>query len=552
MIFRITLAVFLLLESTAMANPQWIQKGTPALGGRLRTMAVDPQFPNELYVGTTEGTILISKDGGEVWTERPVEPYLTQNGFFSGNRRSRIGASSVASQVRRIAICPGSSYRVMAALPSGIFGSNDGGVSFQRLFGISHTEEIQMIHCHPGCPSIVVAAGDRGLTWSTDGGQTFKAGPTPPSATLDVAKVDCAHGRRLLYLAQKKRLYRVQIDNSERLLEPVYPTKSKKGKIGASRANIADLQVRGDLIWLATDKGIQKSDDGGHSWESLPNDLGLSTSQVWLRPIQGSQEKYDIAHILKFENGGADSPAPSLNSMAFVSHDNGGSWTSLFGGLSQRQVRWVTHGEKGRWWLITSGGIWTTPTYNSGSGNEDIMTWAKKRLRRVLPLEAYTYSALLQARLRSQDLRWITNGPRVRCLLPTFDVRAQALEVTNRRLLKERLSSTPFEENNRISQNSMFIGGTLTWALDCAVGQGAELSKARAEATRLRSEILFAVQDAWHERNMLLQRISIPLVESHAAEILRSRVLTTEAVLGALSGINVNQMLFEEVLGNEK
>jgi hypothetical protein len=51
---------------------------TPRIGGRMTYVAVDRTNPDRIFVGTEEGTIVRSIDGGITWDERPLSPFVVQ------------------------------------------------------------------------------------------------------------------------------------------------------------------------------------------------------------------------------------------------------------------------------------------------------------------------------------------------------------------------------------------------------------------------------------------------------------------------------------------
>jgi len=51
----------------------------PRVTGNLRAVAVDPTDPKNLYVGTEEGTLAHSTDGGLTWDEVELSPFLLRS-----------------------------------------------------------------------------------------------------------------------------------------------------------------------------------------------------------------------------------------------------------------------------------------------------------------------------------------------------------------------------------------------------------------------------------------------------------------------------------------
>src|SRR5436305_379893 len=55
----------------------------PRVTGNLRAVAVDPSDPKNLWVGTEEGTLAHSTDGGLTWDEVELSPFLLQAATIS-------------------------------------------------------------------------------------------------------------------------------------------------------------------------------------------------------------------------------------------------------------------------------------------------------------------------------------------------------------------------------------------------------------------------------------------------------------------------------------
>ena len=47
----------------------------PRIGDRLSALAIDPSNPDHIYVGTEEGTVVRSTDGGITWQESQLSPF---------------------------------------------------------------------------------------------------------------------------------------------------------------------------------------------------------------------------------------------------------------------------------------------------------------------------------------------------------------------------------------------------------------------------------------------------------------------------------------------
>ena len=139
------------------------------LDGRgARCLALDPQDPDTLYVGTTDEGIFKSEDGGGTWKK------------LSGIEHPRVTA---------VAVSPADGAVYAGTEPSSLFVSRDGGESWRELAGMrnlpsaptwsfpprpwtSHVRAIALSHADP---NLVVAGIELGgVLRSTDGGETWQ------------------------------------------------------------------------------------------------------------------------------------------------------------------------------------------------------------------------------------------------------------------------------------------------------------------------------------------------------------------------------------------
>ncbi len=525
------------LPAFAAPNPvDWIRAaGVPGLDGRLRILTVDPEDPRRIYAGTKEGTLLFSHDGGETWQERPLSPFvvderrraLPRAGALADGLVPRAGNQSI----RRIAVCSAAPYPLLVLTQSALYGSQDGGVSFVRLLGVFEQENLRTVHCAPGCSAHVAVAGERGLYLSSTGGVAFDSRLTPPGTSVDVAELACEkEGPPTVWVSQSRRLYSLDLAEANPSFIARYPGPPEPGALPAPSAPINDIEVDGATVWLATELGVQRSRDGGATWAALPNDLGRFVRQVWLRPRSGGGR--DVAIVLDL-TAEARTPGSSLNAIALVSSDDGASWSPLFAGLSQRRVRWLGHGEGGRWWLATSGGIWTDEPLFAGQPPV-LVEWAIARLEAPLSLGSLIDAALLQARLTDRDLAGLAGAFRARCLLPVLS--AAALSRRSTLGLGARLGPIPFSLLDDVTgRDQVRFLATARWDLDCAVGDGARAGRVRPELQVVRDRLTYAVQDAYHERQVFLEQL-VRGAPARQAFVLRARVEAMEGVLTALTG----------------
>jgi photosystem II stability/assembly factor-like uncharacterized protein len=147
--------------------------GPAVTSGRVMSLAVHPNNPGIIYVGTASGGLWKSTNGGATWM-----PLMDREGSYS------IGWVTLDpnnSNVVWVGTGERNSQRSVA-YGDGVYKSDDGGRSWRNV-GLRNSEHIGRIVVHPKNSDIVYVAaqgplwspgGDRGLYKTTDGGKTWE------------------------------------------------------------------------------------------------------------------------------------------------------------------------------------------------------------------------------------------------------------------------------------------------------------------------------------------------------------------------------------------
>jgi photosystem II stability/assembly factor-like uncharacterized protein len=194
------------------------------LGGRARVpqVSIDPTEPENVFARVLFERIYKSTTGGDewrtVWTGMPIE-----------------------EQIQSLAIAPSSPRFIYAGGDTQIFGSDDGGESWQArgLRGISTLA----LWVDPGDPGHVWAGTTDGLYVSRDAGR-FWRGPLAPGTSISSIAGDPAGP---FYLATKYRGVLVSYDDGETF-----------GEFGleAMSANQLLLDVKRKRLYARTPQGV--------------------------------------------------------------------------------------------------------------------------------------------------------------------------------------------------------------------------------------------------------------------------------------------------------
>ena len=170
----------LLSAGSAFAASAWTPFGPS--GGSIRSLAIAPGSPGELYAGTYGGGIFKSTDGGATWSS--LSPAI---------RRQTVNA---------VAIDPSRPQTILVGTYNdGVWKSSDGGSTWKRvLHGGSDVGNqqapVSAIVFDPSNPRIVYAATDTGpndgVHKSADGGATWvrNTGGLPNNFRIDALGID--------------------------------------------------------------------------------------------------------------------------------------------------------------------------------------------------------------------------------------------------------------------------------------------------------------------------------------------------------------------------
>jgi len=134
--------------------------------GEITTISESPLDLSTLWVGTDDGNVQVSRDGGVSWSE------VSRNvgGVRSGTYVSRVLASRRG---------PGMAYVTFDAHRDGdfapyVFGTDDFGVSWRPLMaGLPATGSVNVIIEHPENPNLLVLGTEHALFVSTDAGRRW-------------------------------------------------------------------------------------------------------------------------------------------------------------------------------------------------------------------------------------------------------------------------------------------------------------------------------------------------------------------------------------------
>jgi photosystem II stability/assembly factor-like uncharacterized protein len=149
-------------------NWEWLGPGN--IGGRCRTIVVDPNNPSIIYIGSVSGGIWKSINGGASWT--------ALSDFIANLAVTSIVIDPTNTNILYAAT--GEGFGNIDGLPGvGIFKTTDAGVTWNQLINTSNWQHCNRLAISPSNHNILFAVGDDPLQFwgqiykSTDGGNTW-------------------------------------------------------------------------------------------------------------------------------------------------------------------------------------------------------------------------------------------------------------------------------------------------------------------------------------------------------------------------------------------
>jgi hypothetical protein len=404
------------------ASEEWrpVSSG-PRIGARLSALATDPWSRDRLWIGTEEGTLLRSDDGGATFVEleplpvelegraarleppgRPSTDDAPDVAFSSGldppfgyaaddlstgfdplfmalapDNQGRSFAPKPSSSpqssllddvvsgglrrspdpILRILVCPGAFYGLLVATGRELLGSSDDGATFVRVLSSEGAALITDVHCAPDAPENLVVGTESGVFLSRDGGLTFETAQAVP----------LGYGGSAVHFVDAKRLY---VASDEYLMELVgldatpslvdrYPDFDYSDTAPWEPIRWIESAPNG-AVWLATDDGVRRAAGPDAPFEAVGR-LALEREQV-RQVVRGAgpdgRERYAIVTRQRVWSADATGDGVEI-------------WFEAFTRRSVRQVAWLpARGDRaGSWWVLTTGELWTTaPDPNTTEG----------------------------------------------------------------------------------------------------------------------------------------------------------------------------------------
>jgi photosystem II stability/assembly factor-like uncharacterized protein len=389
-----------LMLGAAAAEPELLPLGP--FGGDVRSIAVDPQRPDHLLLGTADGQIFTSSNWGETWERLtpgigrrelvldslvfdPKDPQrIWVGGWELKSDRGGLYLSMDAGQtwqkqdlgiyessIRAVAVSPQDPQTVAVGITEGVLLTRDGGRTWNRINrGYRSLHDVHSLAFDPQDPELLYVGTWR-LAWRTpDLGRTWV--PVHDGMfwdsdlfSLQIDPVD----PQVIFAGACSGIYRSLNRGDKWLrLRNGLPGEAKRTRV--VRIDLTDRRV----IYAGTTEGLYRSEDHGDSWRVLVPDVVVNALVIDPRDSHRLILGTDDAGVLRsFDGGRSFEPANTGFTQRQISAVAGrpGSATEFFAAvaLDAAYGGFFASRDRGRSWQ----------TYNDGLGE------AAALIRSILP-----------------------------------------------------------------------------------------------------------------------------------------------------------------------
>ncbi len=285
----------MLKRQAGSVEEEWENIGPTNIGGRITTIAVDPNDQDIIYAGASRGGVFKTTNGGDDWV-----PIFDEQLFLA------IGDIEIDPNNSEV-IYVGTGDKEISGLPAigdGVYKSEDGGENWVNI-GLENKRIISRLEVHPLNSDLIYASAmglpfepneDRGLYKSEDGGENWEEVLQLGDITGVIDMVIHPDSTEVIYAAGWNRIRNNQLSLTYGLDAKVYKTMDGGESWNVLNQNWpTDSLSRIGLQMHPTDPNIlyatvvdtahqlghfMKFDVTTNEWESLPKSL-LDEEEVY-------------------------------------------------------------------------------------------------------------------------------------------------------------------------------------------------------------------------------------------------------------------------------
>jgi photosystem II stability/assembly factor-like uncharacterized protein len=341
----VCVATVLVVSVTTAHAVAWLPFGPD--GGDVRSFAADPTNPAHVFMGTANGWIYETNDGGAKWLRLArvgkrddlvldsivvdaTNPkhivvgawvldhpdggiFVSENGGHTWSSNAVMNGQSI----RALTAAPSDAKILIAGALSGVYHSTDGGRQWAQISppGSSEIHEIESLAVDPHNPQIIYA-GTWHLPWkTTDGGEHWKNIKNGVIEDSDVFSIIVdERDPQIIYASACSGIYKSQ--NAGDLFKKVQgiPSTARRTRV------LMQDPVHPDIVFAGTTEGLFRTSDAGQSWLRMtrPEDI---INDIYIDP------KNPEHMLVATDRGGV-----------LMSNDGGFTYKPSNSGFSARQI----------------------------------------------------------------------------------------------------------------------------------------------------------------------------------------------------------------------
>jgi uncharacterized protein (TIGR03437 family) len=271
-----------------LIGPRPTDGGTArATAGRVNSIAIDPRNNDVIYIGTAEGGVWKTTDGGGNWTPLTDDQASLANGAIALD----------PNQPDTVYVGTGEeNFAQDSYYGAGILKSTNGGATWVNILGPFLRDKIGALIVHPTKSQILICTSTAGVWRSADSGATWTpvlSGAAGISLAVDPTNGDSVYAslgtvtgntKNGVYHSTDAGLTWTEVAGTGPASLPV----TNVGRIEIAMAPSAPATIYAQIQNSITNGllGIFKTTDGGATWTRLP--LTAATAALW-----GTQLWYD-------------------------------------------------------------------------------------------------------------------------------------------------------------------------------------------------------------------------------------------------------------------
>ncbi len=383
----LVLAIFVVSTAVLAAGP-WQVMGPD--GGDARSLAYDFQNPDHIFLGTSTGQMFTSNDGGHVWTRLAhlggddyvldhiiVDPRDANHVYVSAWSSSSQQMGEVfatrdgghtwqtlpamhGKSIRALAMYRGDASVLVAGALDGVYRTNDGGLSWQRMSpaGTDQIKNIESIAVDPNDANTVYA-GTWHLAWKTsDAGANWEHINKGMIDDSDVFSVIVDHDNsHVVFASACSGIYKSESAGEQFSKIQGIPFTARRTRV------LKQDPTNENIVYAGTTEGFWKSMDLGKSWKRVTNPE-VVVNDVYVDPRDSNHVLIatDRSGVMATANGGVSWETSNHGyAHRYVSAlltDNQSSNTLYVGIVNDREYGGVFYSrDNGQHWMQKASGL---------------------------------------------------------------------------------------------------------------------------------------------------------------------------------------------------